>query len=130
MNWLDDLLKDFPDLAVAKEKLVSWQEKYNALEAENENLKKENRELKETIIKLENQVAQHVQIDPFIENHGVLWKKGANGSVDKIAYCPKCRLVMTPFPSGNPECLICTQCKFRAPFHPGELGSIVNNIQR
>ena len=130
MNWLDDLLKEHPDLAAAKEKLALWQDKYNALEAENENLKKEKRELKETIPKLENLVAQHVKIDPFIEDHGVLWKRGADGSIDKIAYCPKCRLVMTPFPSGNPECFICTQCKLRAPFNSEKSDSIAKNIKR
>ena len=130
MNWLDNLLKEYPELSVAREKLSVWQDKHNALEAENENLKKEKRELKETITKLENLVAQHVKIDPFIEDHGVLWKMGADGSVDHIAYCPKCRLVMTPFPSGNPEYFICTQCKFRAPFDLRELDDIVENIRR
>ena len=130
MNWLEDLIKEYPGLSAAKEKLVLQQDKYNALEAENEELKKKIRGLKETVTKLEKSVFQHVKIDPFIEDHGVLWKKGADGSIDKIAYCPKCRVVMTPFPSGNPEFIVCTQCKYRAPFQCMELDGIVRNVAK
>ena len=39
MGWITDLLKEYPALSVAKERLALAQEKYDALEAENKELK-------------------------------------------------------------------------------------------
>jgi hypothetical protein len=64
----------------------------------------------------------------LIRAHGVLWNKSATG-IEAIAYCPKCRLAMSVFPPGSNEMIACSQCNFIAPFRPGEIGKIVENIK-
>ena len=95
------------------------------VDSENQVLRKENRELKAAISRLEIRLQELKPVGRFIEGHGVLWHQSADGAVEPYAYCPTCRLVMTPFPSGYPETIICTQCKLKADFHPEDVPSLV-----
>lgn len=49
MGWLTDLLKDFPALSVAKERLALQEERFQVLERENANLKRKVIELESSI---------------------------------------------------------------------------------
>ncbi len=121
MGWLTDLLKEYPALSVAKERLSLIEEKLKTSEKENKELRKENDILKSNIARIEKH-------NKFIEYNGVLWKE-LNGKVEKIAYCPECKLAMSTFPPGSNEMLICSKCNFTAPFSPNEVNSISNKLE-
>ncbi len=120
MGWLTDLLKDFPALSVAKERLSLIEEKLKIAEEENLKLRKENELLK-------SRATQNEKRNQFIEFNGVLWKK-FDGKVEAISYCPECELAMSAFPPGSDEMLICSKCNFAAPFNPSEVKIIANKI--
>jgi hypothetical protein len=107
MGWLADLLKEYPALSVAKERLALVEERLRLVESENNKLKAENAELKKRIPILE-------KASQFIEYKGVLWKQ-LNGTIDSISYCPECKLAMSAFPPGSDEMLICSKCNFTKP---------------
>ena len=64
----------------------------------------------------------------FVSNHGVLWTRAADGGLEKVVYCPECRLVLLPLPSDNPSRLVCTGCQFKAPFGPAEIERISEGL--
>jgi hypothetical protein len=66
--------------------------------------------------------------DEFVKGEGVLWKRAADGGMESIAYCPKCRLVLLPVPAGHPNKLVCTGCRFEAPFGPGDLLAVAARV--
>jgi hypothetical protein len=57
----------------------------------------------------------------FVESHGVAWKRTADGSYEKFAYCPHCRSVLAEWPQMSGENLSCSKCSFMAPFSQSEL---------
>lgn len=121
MGWLSDLLKEFPALSVAKERLALVEERLKSIENENKNLVSENADLKK-------QIAVCAKAEPFIEYKGVLWKQ-FNGEVDTISYCPECKLAMSAFPPGSDEMLICSRCNFTAPFPPSQVEAIAKKLE-
>ena len=56
MGWFTDLLKEYPALSVAKERLALVQEKYDALEVENKQLKNKIEELQQQNTALREQL--------------------------------------------------------------------------
>lgn len=56
MGWLSDLLKDYPALSVAKERLALVQERYNQTEEENRRLKEKVKTLSEQNSQLRTQL--------------------------------------------------------------------------
>lgn len=121
MSLLADLLKEFPALAVAKERLALIEDRLRVAESENEILKAVNAELK-------IRIAAYEKADPFYEHKGVLWKV-FDGVADTIAYCPECKLAMSAFPPGDDEMLICSKCGFTAPFPPSQIGAIAKDLE-
>jgi len=67
-------------------------------------------------------------LDPFVERHGVLWKRESSGRYEDLTYCPSCKLAMIEFPPGSNEMLLCSKCNFVAPFRPNELKSILSKL--
>lgn len=121
MGWLTDLLKDYPTLSVAKERLSFIEEKLRAAEEENQKLREENASLRSKVDSVEKR-------EQFIAFSGVLWKE-FNGIVDEIAYCPECNLAMSAFPPGSNEMLICSKCNFTAPFSPNEVKALAKKLE-
>lgn len=121
MGWLSDLLKEFPALSVAKERLALVEERLRNIENENKKLISENADLKK-------QIAAYAKADPFIEYKGVLWIQ-FNGEVDAISYCPECKLAMSAFPPGSDEMLVCSRCNFTAPFPPSQVEAIAKKLE-
>jgi len=130
MSWLSDLLKDYPSLSVAKERLKLLQDKMQLLEEENAKLKAENDALKKSNTDLQKQVIKNKAEENFIEDSGVLFKKKQDGNFEKYAYCPKCRQAMAEFPPRGGDMLVCAACTFTAPFHPKELNGIRNRVMQ
>ena len=121
MGWLADLLKEYPALSVAKERLAFVEERLRLADVENDKLKAENAELKKRIVVLE-------KASKFIEYKGVLWKQ-LNGTIDSISYCPDCTLAMSAFPPGSDEMLICSKCNFTAPFPPSQVDAMAKKLE-
>ncbi len=121
MSWLTDLLKEYPALSVAKERLSLIEEKLKISEDENRKLREENKALRVGIDNIEKS-------KNFIEFNGVLWKV-FDGVVETIAYCPECKLAMSTFPPGSNEMHICSKCDFTAPFEPSEIKNLAKKLE-
>ncbi len=101
------------------------------LKAENSRLVKENRELTDRVSMMERGRAQMgvPTAAHFVDGNGVLWQQAADGRIEAVCYCPTCKLVMTPLPSGYPEEMVCTSCKYIAPFHPEKLAEAAQAVR-
>lgn len=121
MGWLADLLKEYPALSVAKERLALVEERLRLAEAENKKLSAENAELRKKLTLSEKR-------NEFIEYKGVMWKQ-VGEKIDPIAYCPECRLAMSAFPPGSDEMLACSKCTFTAPFPPSEVNATAKRLE-
>lgn len=123
MSWLSDLLKEYPALNVARERLALAEQRYELLERENEVLKLENARLKG-----ENEAMRRTSPRPeFVESNGALFKRKADGTFEPIAYCPDCKSALSsPI---EPILLRCSKCKYSAPFHKSELTGIISQLQ-
>ena len=130
MDWLDDILREHPEAAAAKERLKYWQDRYNVLEKENESLRREVDRLKRENDEMKSQIERHLKTSGFVEEEGVLWKKKVDGEYEKNPYCPICRVVMTPSPPMLPTLLSCIRCSFTAPFRPDDLKKIISKLPK
>jgi hypothetical protein len=130
MNWLDDILKEFPAIAVAKERLEYWQKRYDEFERENAVLRGENDRLKRENAEMHGQIEGQLHTAGFIEAEGVLWRRKPNGEYEKNPYCPICKLAMTPSPPMLPTLLSCIRCSFAAPFRPDNLQKIISTLPK
>jgi hypothetical protein len=120
--------KDAEELRKARQEIENLQGALKAAQAVAGAKDREIRELKAQVRRLEIRVAEMKTGGAFVESHGVLWQRSAGGRIDPLAYCPTCKLVMTPLPSGYPEYFICTHCKFKAPFHPEDIPRIMGEL--
>jgi len=131
MNWLDEILRDFPDLPEkAKERLKYWQERYTVFEKENESLRHENDRLKRETTEMQKQIQGQLDSAGFVESEGVLWKKKPNGGYEKSPYCPICKVVMTPSPPMLPVYISCIKCSFNTPFRPDDVPKILKELPK
>ena len=130
MSRLNDLLNKHPELESVRAALADWQAELERLREARVKLQNENESLREQIADLNTRLRAVRDVpEGYIEGHGVLWRIAADGSIERLAYCPRCKLVMTPFPSGYPEHIICTACKYKAPFHPTEFDAVAREVR-
>lgn len=104
MGWLTDLLKEYPAVAVVKERLAAKEEEMKRLAEENAALNAENTTLKKKLALAEIP-------DQFTMKNGVLWKRNPEGGYERMPYCPNCKHVMAQMGSFNPHC---SKCKIMA----------------
>ncbi len=117
MSHTRDILNSHPEAEPAKAELEAWEAEHDRLRERVAELQNENEALRDRVAELEQKLAVATDIpEGFVEGQGALWLVGADGRVEKLAYCPTCKLVMTPFPSDYPTDLVCTSCKHKAPF--------------
>jgi hypothetical protein len=130
MDWLANLLKEFPALSVARERLALVEERFRNVESENQRLRNENERLIAERSALQAQGNTLQRQDEFIEERGVLWKRKRDGRVDAFPYCPACRFVLSAFPPPPAdEMLACSKCNFIAPFPPSEARTIASSLK-
>lgn len=111
MQWIADLLKDIPTLAVAHERLALAEERGRALEAENGRLREELVAWKKKAQGLEHKLTAVEAIEEFRTHRGLLWRLESEGVYEPCPYCPKCRIPMTPFPPVHPaDVWVCSSC--------------------
>ena len=131
MNWLDEIVRDFPDIPQdMKERLNYWQERYSEIEKENERLKHENDDMRRENTNMKSQIEGQLSTSGYTEYEGVLWKRKSNGQYEQNPYCPICKVVMTPSPPMLPTLLSCIKCSFSAPFRPDDLKKIVAELPK
>lgn len=128
MGWLTDLLKEYPALSVAKERLSLLQDKMQTIENENVKLKEENRDLKAQVNQLKKDIDKYTKEAVFVEGSGVCFKKKTDGNFEIYAYCPSCKQAMSEFPPQSDEMLLCSKCNYRAPFPPSKLGTVRSQV--
>lgn len=119
MGLIDELLKELAIGSITKERLELLKDKLEKVESENETLRQENERLKQENSRLKQQLS--IQ-EEFTEESGVLFKKKKDGNFEKYAYCPICKLAMLEIPVSMQ--VLCTKCKYRAPFKSDELNGI------
>jgi FtsZ-binding cell division protein ZapB len=138
MNWItgrpdkgdstEDGLR--AEISALKERCAELIRTNRKLREEIETLKKRASSVQEAAQKdwWKGRPAAETTTPALVEKHGVLWQPSADGRIEPICYCPKCRLVMTPLPSGYPTEIMCTRCRFKAPFRPEQLPELVRTI--
>lgn len=129
MTWLTDLLKEFPSLSVARERLALVQERLKQSEAKSLALQTEVDALRRECPSLQRRIADTPPPVKTYEFRGVLWKEQRDGLIEPIAYCPECKLAMSEFPPRTDENLICTKCNFVAPFPPSEVRDMALRLE-
>ena len=120
MGVLADVLKEIPTNSVLRERLALVEAKFAALETENDRLRDEVATLKGTVESLRRLVPSR----DFVETHGVLFKRKADGSLDRIVYCPKCQHAMNSLEDFLP--FDCLGCRFTSPFIRRELARVLD----
>ena len=124
MNWITDLLKEYPALSVARERLEFAQDRISWLETENQTLREQNAALEVDLKKLNAQLTSLDVSAQYVEYEGVLWKRKGDEGFEKFAYCPTCRLPMSDFAG----LLVCKKCNWEAPFDPVAVQTIHSQL--
>lgn len=101
MGFFTDLLKDFPSLSVAKERLSLLDEKYKTLETENG-------ALRHRVADLESRLAHHETPNEYQRRDSVDWKRDTDGIFSDGPRCPDCKLLMSKLM----DTLKCTRCGY------------------
>jgi hypothetical protein len=112
MGWLTDLLKDYPALAVAKERLAYKEEQFNELKDENRRLTEEIGALKAENAELKKKLADPMQRQEFILESGALWRVKPDGAIEHYPYCTCCHHVLTNIGTH----FRCYRCDITTPF--------------
>ena len=122
MTWLEDLLKEYPELSAAREKLAALEAKFSDLENENNVLKQEAEQLRRELAKA---AAPSVEgASGFIEASGVLWKSKRGGGYENVPYCPTCKSALADY-SGS---LLCLKCNWQAPIKSFEAPKVYHDL--
>ena len=129
MGWLSAAHKQIPAASVAKERLPPVDDQQAPAEMENARLTSENDCLRAENESLKQLVAALTKKASFVEDSGVLWKRGTDHKVSPIAYCPECLSAMhvSP-PSSLLGTVTCSHCELKAPFKPAELNRIAERL--
>jgi hypothetical protein len=114
MGLFSDLFSKYPELEKAKEELASIERQYDALEAENRQMRKDLAGLTTAREPL-----------PFLEAAGVLWKTKTSGNGhESTPYCPTCRTMLADY-SGS---LLCMKCNWQAPIKSFEVPKVYHDL--
>jgi hypothetical protein len=122
MEWLTDLLKEYPALEVARERIVAAETQIAAMESENFRLRGENARLKERLSALARSIPRD-----FVEARGVLFKR-TDGGFEPDAYCPDCIRALSLDEARSRW--VCSKCGFIAPFALSDLTRLVASLRR
>jgi len=122
MGWIADLLKEFPALEVARERLALLEAKFADLEAESARLRDEVARLQRQNAALKRQVPT----SDFVEAQGVLFRRKPDGRFQNVAYCPDCKRALSTLHDVMPP--TCSKCHFMAPFYRDEIPRIIAEL--
>lgn len=117
MGFLTDLINNHPELLVVKDELSAAEARFEALEAENKQLKSE-------IAVRQGRIPATEEPQPFTQASGVLWKKKTSGGHESTPYCPTCKAPLSDY-SGS---LLCLKCNWQAPIKSFEVPKVYHDL--
>lgn len=106
MGLITDIIKGLPISAVLEDKLKEADRRYEKLEAENQQLRKDNDRLRRRVNELEKS-AEYVDVE------GLLWKRKPDGEFERKPRCPICadHPVLFDFPPRSRLHWNCSKCE-------------------
>jgi hypothetical protein len=119
MNWVDDLLREYPSFESAREKLAAVEARSSAIEKKIGQLQEENERLHQKLADMQTQAQPG-----FVDASGVLWKSKAGGGSESVPYCPTCKSPLSDV-SGS---LLCLKCNWQAPLKSFEVPKVYHDL--
>jgi hypothetical protein len=130
MGWLEDLLKEYPELASAKYKLIVVNEKLKHLEKEVKLLREKIAEVTTENTALREHPVLVLESGLYVKERGVLWKRTQSGTFEDVPFCPTCIFPLLSFPPGSDDMLTCPKCNFLALFRPSKSHKILATLNK
>jgi hypothetical protein len=124
MNWMVDLLREYPDFEKAREKLIAIEARFSAMEKEIGQLREENLQLKQEFAAQRARATEALAQPSFVDASGVLWKGKAGGGFESVPYCPTCKSPLSDV-SGS---LLCLKCNWQAPLKSFEVPKVYHDL--
>ena len=124
MNWVDELLREYPPFEGAREKLAAIEARGSAVEKRIGELQEENQKLRRDIAALQSQARESAAQPGFVDASGVLWKGKAGGGFEAVPYCPTCKSPLSDV-SGS---LLCLKCNWQAPLKSFEVPKVYHDL--
>lgn len=124
MNWADELIREYPSLEGAREKLASMEARGSAMEIKIAQLQEENEKLRRDLAVLETRVKECSTQPGFVDASGVLWKSKSGGGTESVPYCPTCKSPLSDV-SGS---LLCLKCNWQAPLKSFEVPKVHHDL--
>ena len=122
MAWLTDLLKEYPALNVARERIALAEQRYNHSNVKTKCSSKKPLAQERELESLRRQVPS----TEWVEARGVSFKRRGDGTFEPDAYCPECKRAMNALSSFMP--LLCSKCEYVAPVQTSLLAEIVAGL--
>jgi hypothetical protein len=123
MSFFSDLLKDFPALEVARERIKLVEDKQRSVEEENQRLR-------QTVATLQADIAAlrlRLPSTEFVERRGAIFKRLPTGGFESVAYCPDCKRALSTLEDFIP--LSCSKCNYIAPLRGPEIPAIIQSLE-
>ena len=117
MGFLTDLIGSHPELLAVKNELSAAEARFEALEAEN-------KQLKSKLAAQQVSTAATEETQAFTQASGVLWKKKTQGGHESTPYCPTCKAPLSDY-AGS---LLCLKCNWQAPIKSFEVPKVYHDL--
>jgi hypothetical protein len=124
---LQKLITEHGSAAVLEKHRDLVLEQVRSLEKRQVELEVENASLKTKIAELEEKLASQTPPE-FVESHGALFKRKAEGGYHEAVFCPRCKGPMFALSPGVP--FQCGPCKILVNFNKRDYHSIVDSLPR
>jgi hypothetical protein len=128
MTWFTDLLKEYPSVAAADQRINLRDDEYGRVVADRDRLDPENEKLWSENALL--QTKHPTDTGSLIEMYGVQWRVQPGRPVTAVAYCPKCATALGHYSAGKVHQLECRACHFVAPFSLADLPDYADELTR
>jgi hypothetical protein len=117
MGFLTDLINNHPELLAVKNELSAAEARFEALEAENRQRKRE-------LAGRPTPTPAPAEPQPFTLASGVLWKKKKPLGHESMPYCPTCKAPLADY-AGS---LLCLKCNWQAPIKSFEVPKVYHDL--
>ncbi len=126
ISLIEKAINEHGSAAILKERLSLAADQFKQLEEENRKLKSVNAALEGRVSELSRKLETGSVPRDFVESRGVLFRRQADGKIEKDAYCPTCKTVMFSLSGVTP--FHCSKCKFSANFTGREIDRVISAI--
>lgn len=133
MSWLTDLLKDYPAVAVAMERVAPVEERLRLAEADDGKLRADAAELRKDLDAARRGLGAQQKLETIVDDAGAPWKPDGAGT--PVPYRPRCQAAVAvrvaPGSSAHFQMtakVYCSACNYVAPFKPNEIDAIAARV--